>query len=453
MRFRFGKYILFMLLFAFVYTLVFPVITAASSPTISIDGKQRSFSPGAQIVNDRAMIPLRFVVEDEALQGEVFWDGSLRKVAMNCLGKYIEMYINGNEAWVDGEKRYLDSPPYIFENRTFIPLRFMSENLGATVEWDAQKNAVLIDFEYRPRVFAYYYRSMPEYKENVSLFTDVAFRWFETNGKGELYYEYQDCFAEALDLARSKGVKTHASVVLMGKDVLHQLLANPGNRARLAANLLDVVKKDNYDGVNIDFELLDPADAGNLTLFLQELKTSLGVEKELSVAVFARTGKEKWATPYEYEKIGQIADSVVVMAYDYSYSTTAAGPIAPLWWVKEVCDYMQKVIPQEKILLGLPTYGYDWGPAKKAATVTAARLEALEKQYKLQKDFDYQSMSPRYSYYDQEGKYHEIWLEDTSSLREKLNLVQTNRLGGVSFWRIGNGFTDLYRLLEGWHGK
>jgi spore germination protein YaaH len=111
---------------------------------------------------------------------------------------------------------------------------------------------------------------------------------------------------------------------------------------------------------------------------------------------------------------------------------------------------MRSVIPQDKILLGLPTYGYDWGAGKNAVTITAPKLEALEAKYELQKDFDYQSMSPRYSYYDEEGKYHEIWLENEASLREKLNLVQENRLGGVSFWRIGNGFTDLYRLLEGW---
>ena len=148
-----------MVLLAFTYLLIFPALTMASSPAIRIDGELRNFSLGAQIVNNRTMVPIRFVVEDEALQGEVFWDASLRKVAMNCRGKYIEMFIGSNEAWVDGEKRFLDSPPYIFESRTFIPLRFLSENLGAMVNWDAQKSEVLINFKYQPRVFAYYYRS------------------------------------------------------------------------------------------------------------------------------------------------------------------------------------------------------------------------------------------------------------------------------------------------------
>jgi spore germination protein len=275
---RFDKYILFVVLLAFTYLLIFPAVTIASSPGIRINGELRCFSPGAQIINNRTMVPVRFVVEDEALQGEVFWDASLRKVAMNCLGKYIEMFIGSNEAWVDGEKRFLDSPPYILDDRTFIPLRFLSENLGAIVDWDTQNSEVLISFKYQPRVFAYYYRSFAEYQENIDIFSDVAFRWFETNGRGELFYEYQDRFAEALDLARSKGVKTHVSVVLMGKDALHQLLSNPENRARLIANLLDVVKKDRYDGVNIDFELLDPGDAVN---FLRLLLNRMGFSRKI----------------------------------------------------------------------------------------------------------------------------------------------------------------------------
>ena len=113
----------------------------------------------------------------------------------------------------------------------------------------------------------------------------------------------------------------------MGSDVLHTLLSSKSNRTRLINGLVQEVKKSGYDGVNIDFELMAASDAGNFTAFLRELKQALGAEKELSVAVFGRTGKEKWPTPYQYDKIGQIADSVVVMAYDYHYTTSAPEPL------------------------------------------------------------------------------------------------------------------------------
>ncbi len=421
---------------------------AAVSPKLRIEGQLRQFSPGAQIYNNRTMIPVRLVVEDEALQGQVYWDGQLRKVAIDCKGKYIELFIGKHEARVDGQIKYLDAAPYIYQERTYIPLRFLAENLGAVVGWDRERSEVLISFNQKPRVFAYYYgRSFSEFKENARLFTDVAYRWLAANARGELSYEYRDNYDEALALARSQGLKNHASVVLMGKDPLHQLLSSSENRARLIGNLLDEVKQNTYDGVNIDFELMAASDAGNFTNFLRELKTSLGPDKDLSVAVFARTGKEKWATPYEYKKIGEIADWVVVMAYDYSYTNTAPGPIAPLGWVKEVVAYMVENIPREKILLGLPTYGYDWANGLTTTTVTAAKLQALQEKYQVTEGFDYQSMSPYYKYVDSNKKSHQIWLENELSLNEKWNVAINNQLGGISFWRIGNGFDDLYQIL------
>ena len=423
---------------------------AASTVNISIDGKDRQLNPPAQIVNDRTMVPLRFIVEDSALQGQVYWDQSQQKVALDCRGHYIELFIGSKQARVDGKDYTFDAPPFLYQDRTYVPLRFLTENLGAQVTWNSLQRRVNIQFDQvQPRVFAYYYYSpWVELEQNAHLFTDIAFRWFETNSKGELNYEYKADYAKTLAWARSKGIRTHASVVLMGSDPLHTLLSNATNRSRLINALVQEVRNSGYDGVNIDFELMSANDADNFTTFLRELKQALGTDKELSVAVFGRTGKEKWATPYQYDKIGAIADSVVVMAYDYHYSTSAPGPIAPLWWVKEVAQYMSKVMPAEKVLMGMATYGYDWPQSAKATSVTAPKLIQLQSKYQVQGHWDEASYSPYYTYWDEKGRQHEVWLENQQSLTAKWKVVDEHQLGGVSFWRIGTGFTDLYKVLE-----
>lgn len=430
-------------------------------PRLVIDGKTKDVDPPPQISENRTMVPIRFVVEDEAIKGEIFWNGKLGKVAMNCQGKYIELFIGSKRAAVDGKTVYLDAAPYIYQDRTYLPLRFIAEAMGAKVEWKPATQEVAIDFEKisnidpfkeaaQPKtVFAYYYyRSFDELKANAHLFTDIAFRWFETDGQGKLFYEYQDDYSNILKFTREQGIKTHASVVLMDKNALHQLLTSPKNRANLIGNLLDRVKKDNYDGVDIDFEFINPADAPYFTLFLQELKTALGPDKQLSVAVFARTATDKWPTPYEYKKIGNIVDLVVVMAYDYCYKSSAPGPVAPLWWVEKVVDYMTANIAREKILLGIPTYGYDWADGLKTNTVTAAKLSQLKQTYKLSESFDQKNCSQSYSYWDKNGRLHQIWMENSTSLSAKYDLATKNNLAGISFWRIGNGFTDLYKIIE-----
>lgn len=422
---------------------------AGTSPSICIEGALRHFQPGALLLGGRTMVPVRFVVEDPAFSGTVYWDGNLRKAAMDCRGHYLEFVIGSNQAQVDGKVKHLDAAPLIYQDRTYVPLRFLAEALGATVSWDGSKQQVNIYFGYRPEVFAYYYYSpWEEFTANADLYTDVALRWFAADGQGNLNYEYQDQYQKVMQYCRQRGIRTHLGVALMEKDALHNLLSNSANRRKLIKQLDSKVATDNYDGVNIDFEFIPSADAAYFTQFLRELKAELGADKMLSVAVFARTGKENWPVAYQYKEIGNIADRVVVMAYDYSYADSAPGPVAPLWWVKDVTAYMVANMPREKILLGLPTYGYNWGAGSRAVTVTAPKLEALQSKYRVVGGFDSASMSPYYTYTDENGIKHTIWLENETSLAEKFNQATSNQLGGIAFWRIGNGFEDLYQVLR-----
>ncbi len=420
------------------------------SPGVNIDGQSRMFNPPCQIVAGRTMIPIRYVIEDPALQGTVNWDGANKKVNIVCRGKSFAFQIARSQVTVDGQMLNLEVAPYIYQGRTYIPLRFLTEQLGARVSWNNPKRVVNINFNplQRSEVFAYYYRSFTELEENADLISDLALRWFETNANGDLFYEYQDNYDQILQFAHNNGMKAHASVVFMDREGMHTLLSSSSNRSRLVAALAAQVAQNGYDGVNIDFEFLGKDDRNNFTLFLRELKNTLGTDKELSVALFACTKPESWLAGYDYPAIGEIADRVVIMAYDYSYKGSTAGPVAPLWWVEDVVAYTQSIIPAEKLLLGLPTYGYDWGNGLTTTSVTAGRLQTLKEQYPLTEYFDQASMSPYYAYVDSNGISHQIWLENKTSLNAKLDIALNHQLAGVSFWRIGNGFNDLYQLLE-----
>ncbi|NLV22795.1 MAG: hypothetical protein GXY49_12585 [Syntrophomonadaceae bacterium] len=442
----------FYLLCAFVFMFLFAgsgTLSAHTGPAIKIDGQPRMFDPSCQIVDGRTMIPIRYVIEDPALQGSVEWNAETAEVSIVCRDKHFVFRIASHTVSIDGEYINLDVAPYIYQSRTYIPLRFLMEQLSARVTWNAVVREVSINFNpAKSEVFAYYYyRSFDEFKENADSITDVALRWFETNADGDLFYEYQDDYDKILQFARDNNIKTHASVVFMDKVGMHALLSDPGRRQYLIAQLCEQVKQSKYDGVNIDFEFLGQGDRDNFTRFLQELKQSLGTDKQLSVALFACTKPQSWLAGYDYAAIGEIADRVVIMAYDYSYKTSPAGPVAPLWWVQDVVSYLKTIIPAEKLLLGLPTYGYDWGEGISTTTVTAKRLQGLKSQYKLTESFDEASMSPYYSYVDHSGVNHRIWLENRASLQAKLDVARSHNLAGVSFWRIGNGFTELYDLL------
>ena len=94
------------------------------------------------IRNERTMLPIRFVTE--SLGGEVAWNAAERKVTITKGEQLIEIVIDSSVAHVNGKPILLDAPAFIESDRTYLPLRFVAENLDATVLWDAKARQVII---------------------------------------------------------------------------------------------------------------------------------------------------------------------------------------------------------------------------------------------------------------------------------------------------------------------
>ena len=94
------------------------------------------------IRNDRAMLPARVVAE--ALGANVFWNEEARKVTVQRGTLTIEIFVDSAVAYVDGVEVALDSPAFIENARTYVPMRFLAEALGATVAWDEENQKVII---------------------------------------------------------------------------------------------------------------------------------------------------------------------------------------------------------------------------------------------------------------------------------------------------------------------
>lgn len=94
------------------------------------------------IKNSRTMLPIRIIAEN--LGSTVTWDGNARKVTVTRNNIHIEIFIDSSYARVNGQTVILDSPAFISNNRTYLPVRFIAENLGATVIWDDYSREVII---------------------------------------------------------------------------------------------------------------------------------------------------------------------------------------------------------------------------------------------------------------------------------------------------------------------
>jgi uncharacterized protein YegL len=121
------------------------VILKVGDPNITVNGiSQKIDAQGSKpiIKNGRALLPIRTLIE--SLGGVVEWNSKEQKVTITLNGHSIVLWIGKNTALVDGSNTTLDVAPTIITGRTYLPLRFISENLGASVDWDNKTQTITI---------------------------------------------------------------------------------------------------------------------------------------------------------------------------------------------------------------------------------------------------------------------------------------------------------------------
>jgi len=128
--------------------LVYPekklIILVIGKKDAEVNGDIVKLDVPPMIQKGRTLVPIRFV--SESFGAEVGYVKEEQKVTVNLYGKLIEIYINRTTAKVNGQPVTLDLPAMIIQGRTLVPLRFVSENLGAKVDWDGKTQTITITF-------------------------------------------------------------------------------------------------------------------------------------------------------------------------------------------------------------------------------------------------------------------------------------------------------------------
>ncbi|MBQ4556730.1 MAG: hypothetical protein IJA60_03675 [Clostridia bacterium] len=118
------------------------IIMTIGCTDATVFGKDAETDVPPIIVKSRTMLPARFVAEN--LGAAVEWDASTRKVTIIGTDVKIELYIDKTSAYVNGKAITLDCAPFIKGNRTYLPVRFIAESLGASVEWNGENQQAII---------------------------------------------------------------------------------------------------------------------------------------------------------------------------------------------------------------------------------------------------------------------------------------------------------------------
>lgn len=239
-------------------------------------------------------------------------------------------------------------------------------------------------------------------------------------------------------------------------DIAHEVLTQEDPQTNLINNIVRILDEKNYFGINIDFEYIYPYDRQSYNFFLQRLTDTLeplGYLTSTSIAPkISATQPGLLYEAHDYPVHGREVNRVILMTYEWGYTYGPPMAVAPLNEVRRVLNYAVTAIPREKILMGIPNYGYDWTlpyvRGSSATPVSNTGAVNLARQNNAAIQYDLTAQSPFFNYYDENRSQHIVWFEDARSIEAKLRLVNEFNLAGVSYWTIGRYFPQNWLILN-----
>jgi spore germination protein len=328
-----------------------------------------------------------------------------------------------------------------------------------------QKKPLTALFKKRPGVSGFYmneqgnYNSLSSLKQHAAWLDEVYPLWYHVRADGSIEDEADP---SAVKVAKDGGVKVLPLInVIPSNDAV---LNDPTATTRAIDNILALVKQNDYDGVNIDFEFIPNSeqqdfsmDRGKLDDFMRRLSEGLKkMGKVTHMCVLPHVGvSPELAGVYDYSGLAPYVDKVTIMCYDHSQAGSPPGPVAPFSWVEDnIKTAIKQGFKSSQICLGVATYGYDW-PAGQSGGFSAPTKEIMQKAAMkgIQIKWSDQYEEPYYVYTGEGGEQRVVWFENESTLQTKINLVRKYNLTGVCIWRLGFEDAKFWQVINKNFGK
>ena len=275
-----------------------------------------------------------------------------------------------------------------------------------------------------------------------------------------------------IDFARANNIRV-VPTVSSTWDSTHivNILKSPTLRAKHINAIMQIARSPLIDGIDIDYENLPASSRQGFTDFITQLAFHVHNEgKTLSVTVPPKVRENDAAalTGFaDYKALGQVADQIRVMAYEYRGRQGPPAPNAPIWWVREAMSYTVSVVPNEKAIMGIHLYAYDWGNGE-ATAMWWSDVQGLKEKY---------GGVERYVETDERGtvgeiemtytiqrsplcplaffdcapffrEKHTVYYVDARYVAEAWKIVKELQLGGLVMWRPGGEDTAIWDVFN-----
>lgn len=235
-------------------------------------------------------------------------------------------------------------------------------------------------------------------------------------------------------------------------ELTHNVLSKSSSREKIITKTLELVKKYNLSGINIDFEQTKIDDRDYITQFVRELaavfhKENLIVSVDVTPQISSDVSKE----PYDRKELAEVADYVMVMTYDQHWKNSKeAGSVAAYNWVEANLNTLFKQIPKEKMVLCIPFYSRLWkenGSKVESDNISMIQQNEIITKNDLTPEWD-EKTKQNYVEFKKDNILYKIWIEDDKSIEYKVSLVNKYNLAGVASWKKGLETSDIWESIN-----
>lgn len=245
----------------------------------------------------------------------------------------------------------------------------------------------------------------------------------------------------------------------------------PARAEATVRQYLDACRLQDYDGIDLDFENLDPAFQEQYSSFLRKVSSAIHqAKKKLSHCVGFYPGVEQNPPRkifYDPKVVGETCDLVRVMCYDLYYApsrgdpqmvdrpdTQGIGPTSNFPWARQAMAFWLNQVAREKLIMGLPAYSndYDLSSGGRGNQVYVARPE-VGADTPMQKAWLWYERLRVYLYDDGKGKPHLFYSSDADSTRALLEIVEESKIAGFGFWHFSSMDEKTWKTVREWLNK
>ena len=268
------------------------------------------------------------------------------------------------------------------------------------------------------------------------------------------------------------GKKLSLLVFCADQEDIASIVENPVvNAHNLISEITPLMSEFGFSDLNLDIEDLSDTSSEsreNFVKFVTELSRQLKTNYYTLTVEISPTDMIRNRLT-DVKEVAKVADKIVVMGYDYHYvGSFVTGPVGPLRGAESEAEFdvetaiklMAEVMPKEKIVLGVPTYGYEWetlGDRPRMAIIPGTgqvasnkRVEQiLEDCAECNLSWD-ENAKEAYLIYknDETGTYHQIYYPSTAAMQAKVDFIKYEDLGGLADWALGYEDTTVLDPLE-----